>query len=255
MFSELTSLLLRRRQEKDQAAARTREQVIADVADEKLTDPDEILDAIETVGLTPLSLETAVADLHHRRELQKVLSDESALVNQQADLDVKLEEARVKFLAAEKIWHGTQDSVRVELQGAQARLSQNENTKRSLRKSAPLVAREKVDDESLELSRLNSQRERLRVLLDSRRSFHMSSPTSREPTFVARRAELETEIRRCSEKHAAPSGRAKVPTMKTELTALAKEKRAAEKELSSVEKQIKSQMAKVRTADRELILA
>ena len=258
MFNELTAKLLRRRQEKDQAAARTQEQIVADVADEKLADPDQILDALEQVGMTPLVLQEGVQDLLHRRELQVVLKNEPALRKRADALNTKLEKAKAEFLAAKGKWRTAQDENSAELSGVQSKLSQIENAKHLLRSSPPMEVKEALDDASRELSRLNSRRTRLIGLLDDGRSFYLTSRNGnecRESTFVARRTRLKSEIARCSAKHSSPADRGKLSVMETELAKLARERKAAERELASLEKKIAKQNQAVKIADRELILA
>ena len=253
MLAELTSRLLRRRQQRDQQHAKSQEQIVADVADDKLTDPDAILDVLEEIDLTPFTLQEAVRELQHRRSLQEILKGEPELLKRKSAADAKLDKAKSEFEAAKKKWNASQDSIGAEQTQCQQQLARCEHVRGLLRQNPSLEAKERAGEVSNELTQLNGQRTRLRRLL-SDHSF-LDTATSRTPTFARKKATIEKDIRHCSRKDAPPSEKQRVPTLKGGLKIVETERRAAEKELVAIEKQIAKQMKKIKAADRELVLS
>jgi hypothetical protein len=131
----LLSRLLGRQQQVEQKAARDFHSFVVQVADGDVTDADKILDALQRMGETPLTLQQEINKLAERRAWQERLKDEEKVTKRLRETEAKQAAIIKTREAIRAAWKVEDNDLSVELGQLMATVSGYESIRAKLRNS------------------------------------------------------------------------------------------------------------------------
>ena len=162
----LTERLFSRNKEREQAAARSQEQVIAAFADGTLTNEDEILDALEQAGMTVEQLQDGVRALEERNRLKALIAEQPAVQAEFDKVNARLERLQKERDEAVSRFKAAAKETEPLINEHRSKLHQIEEAKRRMRGLLDFDATESITSIDSELESLNWQIEAARIRID-----------------------------------------------------------------------------------------
>lgn len=131
----LFNRLLGRQQQQEQEAARDFHSFVVQVADGEVTDPDKILDALQRMGETPLTLQQALDKLAERRAWQEQLTGEAETLKQLTAAEKRQTAFTAERVKIRKEWQERGRAIDAELESLQLTANSYETIRGKLRNS------------------------------------------------------------------------------------------------------------------------